>query len=91
MYEIIWTSYLLYRVEQRGFDLNQIEEILRFSGERYYDVETDRAIAIGNHNDLLVLIPYEQGDHTITPITIHVTTRQQIRFRLKTGRFITDV
>lgn len=37
MYEIIWTSYLLYRVEQRGFDLNQIEEILRFSGERYYD------------------------------------------------------
>lgn len=91
MSEIVWTSYLLYRVEQRGFDLNRIEEILRFSGERYYDVETGRAIVVGNHDDLLVLIPYEKGANTITPITIHPTTRQQIRFRLKTGRFITDV
>lgn len=37
------------------------------------------------------LIPYEQSNNTITPITIHVTTRQQIRFRLKAGRFITNV
>jgi hypothetical protein len=36
----------------------------------------------------LVLIPYEQNENKITPITIHTTTRQQIRFRLKTGRFI---
>jgi hypothetical protein len=90
MFEIVWTSYLLYRVEQRGFDLNRIESILRFSEERYYDVETGRAIVVGTHNDFLVLIPYEQGENTITPITIHVTTRQQIRFRLKTGRLITD-
>ena len=91
MPEITWTSYVRYRVTQRGFDLNRIEEILRFSGERYYDVETGRAIAVGHHDEQLVLIPYEQSESTITPITIHATTRQQIRFRLKTGRFITHV
>jgi hypothetical protein len=91
MPEIIWTSYLLYRVTGRGFDLELIENILRFSNERYYDVETDRAIVVGKHGEQLVLIPYEQSKNTITPITIHVTTQQQIRFRLKTGRFITNV
>jgi hypothetical protein len=91
MPEIIWTSYLLYRVTGRGFDLELIENILRFSSERYYDVETDRAIVVGKHGEQLVLIPYEQSKNTITPITIHATTRQQIRFRLKTGRFITNV
>ncbi|MEH1901988.1 MAG: hypothetical protein V7L04_11385 [Nostoc sp.] len=52
MPEIIWTSYLRYRASGRGFDLDLIENILRFSSERY---------------------------------------RQQIRFRLKTGRLITNV
>ena len=89
MTEIVWTSYLQYRATRRGFDLSTIEHILRFSGERYYDVETDRIIAVGKHNEQLVLIPYEQDKTRITPITIHATTRQQIRFRLKTGRFIT--
>ncbi|NER98562.1 MAG: hypothetical protein F6J86_32865 [Symploca sp. SIO1B1] len=88
MPEIIWTSYFRYRVIQRGFELSLIENILRFSSERYYDVETDRAIAIGKHRDQLVLIPYDRSDNQITPVTIHATTRQQIRFRLKTGRFI---
>ncbi|MDF5738454.1 MULTISPECIES: hypothetical protein [unclassified Nostoc] len=52
MPEIIWTSYLRYCASGRGFDLDLIENILRFSSERY---------------------------------------RQQIRFRLKTGRLITNV
>jgi hypothetical protein len=91
MPEIIWTSYLRYRVIQRGFDLDLIENILRFSSERYYDVETDRAIVVGKHGEKLVVIPYEQSENTITPITIHATTRQRIRFCLKTGRFITNV
>ncbi|MCY7324285.1 MAG: hypothetical protein LH660_21410 [Phormidesmis sp. CAN_BIN36] len=85
MPEIIWTSYLRYRVTARGFELSLIEDILRFSSERYYDVEADRAIVIGKQGEQLVLIPYEQSEHTIT------TTRQQIRFRLKTGRFIPNV
>jgi hypothetical protein len=90
MPEIIWTSYLRYRTNQRGFDLDLIEDILCFSSERYYDIETDRAIAVGKHDEQLVLIPYEQSENAITPNTIHATTRQQIRFRLKTGRFITN-
>jgi hypothetical protein len=90
MPEILWTDYLRYRADQRGFDLDQMEDILRFSSERYYDVETERAIVVGKHYEKLVLIPYEQNEATITPITIHVTTRQQIRFRLNTGRFITN-
>lgn len=49
MPEIIWTSYLRYRTTQRGFDLDLIEDILRFSSERYYDMETDRAIAVEKH------------------------------------------
>jgi hypothetical protein len=57
----------------------------------HYDVETDRAIAVAKHSGQLVLIPYEQSENTIIPITIHATTRQQIRFRLKTGRLITNV
>jgi hypothetical protein len=90
MPEITWTSYLRYRSTQRGFDLDLIETILRFSSERYYDVETDRAIVVGKHRDQLVLVPYEQSENAIIPITIHATTRQQIRFRLNTGRFITN-
>jgi hypothetical protein len=35
----------------------------------------------------LVLIPYEETDTKITPVTVHATTRQQIKFRINTGRF----
>lgn len=84
---IIWSDYLQYRATLRGFDLNQIEAILRYSGERYYDVETGRLIAVGKHDDRLVLIPYEASEDSITPVTVHATTRQQVRFRLKSGRY----
>jgi hypothetical protein len=87
MLRIIWSKYLQYRAELRGFDLDKIEHILRYSPERYYDTETQRAIAVGKHDDCLVIIPYEQDNDAITPVTIHATTRQQIRFRLKSGRF----
>ncbi|OGW03359.1 MAG: hypothetical protein A2889_08920 [Nitrospinae bacterium RIFCSPLOWO2_01_FULL_39_10] len=42
---------------------------------------------IGKHDDRLVMIPYEKHENKITPVTIHVTTRQQINFRFKIGRF----
>jgi hypothetical protein len=45
-------------------------------------------IAIGKHDNRLVIIPYEISADIIAPVTIHATTRQQIKFRLKTGRFI---
>lgn len=87
MPQIVWSNYLRYRAKLRGFDLAKIEEILRFSGERYYDTVTGREIAVGKHDNRLVIIPYERSGELITPVTIHSTTRQQIRFRLRTGRF----
>jgi len=85
---IIWSTYLKYRAELRGFDLSEIDRILRFSEERYIDTVTQRLIVVGRHNDSLVIVPYEIDGNEIRPITIHTTTRQQIKFRLKTGRFI---
>ena len=86
---IIWTDYLKYRASIRQFDLAKIEHIIRHSSERYFDIETRRSIAIGRHDEQLVMIPYDADNDTITPVTIHVTTRQQIQFRLRTGRFTT--
>ena len=39
----------------------------------------------------LVVIPYERSDNVVAPVTIHAITRQQIRFRVKTGRFVINV
>lgn len=91
MFRIIWSDYFRYKITLRRFDLAIIEEIVRYSGERYYDALTGRMIVIGRYDNRLVMIPYEQIENQITPITIHVTTRQQIRFRLMNGRLLTDV
>jgi hypothetical protein len=85
---VVWTEYLRYRAQTRGFDLNIVEQIVRFSEERYLDTVTQRRVAVGRHGNLLVVIPYEEDDTNLTPITIHTTTRQQINFRQRTGRFI---
>jgi hypothetical protein len=84
---LIFTDYLKYRAELRGFDLNLIEKIIRYSPERYIDSESCCYVVIGDHSNKLVMIPYEETENSITPITIHATTRQQIKFRLTTGRF----
>ena len=75
---IIWSEYMKYRASLRGYNLGKIGEILRHSGERYIDTVTRRLIAIGKHG----------GGNVLIPITVHRTTRQQVNFRLKTGRFI---
>jgi len=85
---ITWTGYMKHRAELRGFEFSKIENILRHSTEKYLDTATQRSILVGKHDDILVIIPYEKHGNEITPITIHATTRQQIKFRLKTGRFI---
>lgn len=87
---VIWTDYIKYRLKLRNFDLAGIEHILRFSGERYRDVITGRLVAVGQHGKSLVMVPYEYSDGKITPITVHVTSRQQIQFRIKTGRFANE-
>jgi hypothetical protein len=85
---IVWTDYIKYRADLRGFELEKIEEILRYSMERYFDTVTHRTIVVGKHDDRLVMIPYEKRGNAIVPITIHAITRQLINFRLKTGRFV---
>ena len=84
---IVWTDYMKYRVKLRGYDLDTVEHILRYSSERYVDTVTGRLAAIGRHVKLLVMIPYERRGGTLTPVTIHATNRQQINSRLKSGRF----
>ena len=64
-----------------------IEQIVLFSEERYFDTATLRMIAVGRHTGLLVMVTYEEEGETVTPVTIHSTTRQQVNLRVKTGRF----
>lgn len=82
----VFSDYLKYRAELRGFNLTQIEHILRYSQERYFDIETHRRIAVGEQGDKLIMIPYEESATELIPITIHATARQQIKFRLTIGR-----
>ena len=85
---VVWTDYLKYKASLRGFDLFRIEHIIIHSSERYHDEVTGRRIAVGRYGGKLVLVPYELDEDIITPVTIHITTRQQINVRIKTGRFI---
>ncbi len=84
---IVWTEYMKYRLSLRAYDLVTVEQILRYSSERYVDMVTGRVVAIGRYQKLLVMIPYELKGRTLTPITIHATSRQQIKSRIKSGRF----
>jgi len=85
--EIRWTEYLRYRVRLRGFDPYTIERILQRSIERYVDTATGRIVVVGRHDRQLVLIPFEREGNTVTPVTVHVTSRKQVNFRVKSGRF----
>ena len=87
MGKVNWTDYLRYRSHLRGFEPLIVEQIVLFSEERYFDSSTQRMVAVGRHGAELVVIPYEQDGETFTPVTVHATTRQQINFRLSTGRF----
>jgi hypothetical protein len=75
---IVWTEYIKYRLSLRGYDLATVEQILRYSSERSMDAVTGRVVAIGRQEKLLVMIPYELKRSTLTPVTIHATSRQQI-------------
>ena len=86
-FEIIWTEYLKYRAKLRGYETSVLEEVIRYSTERYIDSSTGRNVVVGKHDNRLVMIPYECDENRITPVTVHATSRQQIKFRLKTGRF----
>lgn len=84
---IVWTDYMKHRISLRGYDLAMVEQILRYSFERYEDTVTGRFVAVGRHKHLLVMIPYELEGDTLVPVTIHATSRQQINYRVNSGRF----
>lgn len=84
---VVWTAYLKHRARLRDFDLAEIERIVRFSEERYFDVITQRTVVIGRDRKQLLLVAYEQKQETMIPIIVHVTTRQQVMFRLRRGRY----
>ena len=84
---IIWSDYIKYRIRLREFDASNLENILYHSTERYFDNSTYRNVVVGKHKKNLIIIPYEIKEEDVFPITVHVITRQQINFRLKTGRF----
>ena len=86
--QIVWTDYLKYRAKLRGFQLARLEEIVRYGTERYYDTSTGRFIAVGRHGQRLCIIPYEIQEDAIVPVTVHVTTRQQITQRIRKGRYV---
>jgi hypothetical protein len=88
MAELIWTDYLRYRARLRRFDLATIEDVVLRSSERYYDTETHRRVAVGKHGDYWILVPYDEHEGGMTPVTVHATSRQQIKFRVRTGRFV---
>ena len=77
MKDIVWTDYFKYRVKLRGFNLKNVEEIIRYSTERYYDTVTDRLVVVGKDSNVMVMIPYETNEESvITPVTIYATNRQ---------------
>ena len=84
---INWTDYMRYRARLRGFDLAEVERVLRHSSERYLDTATGSLVAVGRHGDRLIMIPYEHQADVLTPVTVHTTTRQQINFRVRSERF----
>ena len=89
MATVILTDYLTYRARLRGFDLSAIEGTVRYSDERYFDSATQRMVAVGRDGGLLIMVPYDHDfeRETMTPVTVHPTTRQQIAFRVRSGRF----
>ena len=79
-----------YRLHLRGFDLTVVEHIVRYSSERYRDTVTGRLVAIGRHDERLIVIPYESRGDELIPVTVHVTSRQQINVRVKSGRYTNE-
>ena len=86
--EIKWTQYFRNRCILRQFSIEKAEYIIRYSLERYFDIDSSRKIVVGSMDNRLILIPYEENDDIITPVTIHETDRKQIRFRIKNERFM---
>ncbi len=88
MKPVVWIDYLTFRAQQRSFDLEELEHLIRYATERYFDTQTLRRVVIGRCGGRLVLIAYDEDDTVMTPVTVHTVTRPQITMRVQTGRFV---
>lgn len=84
---VVWTNYMRYRAGMRGFDLAAVENIVRYSTERYADLDTGRFVAIGRHASDLLVVAYEATDSELIPVTVHATSRSQVGMRVRSGRY----
>ena len=84
---LVWTEYMRYRAALRGYDLARIEDVVRYSTERYIDNVTGRLVAVGSHGRHLIMVPYEVDQGVMHPVTVHATTRGQVEARVRSGRF----
>ena len=48
-FSVVWSEYMKYRAGFRKFELTKIEDIIRYSRERYFDTVTRRMIVVGKH------------------------------------------
>ncbi len=81
---IVWTEYMKYRLSLRGYDLATVEQILRYSSERYVDTVTGRVVAIGRHEKLIVMIQYELK--AITTFSPRMVLKRSSTCNPKVGR-----
>ncbi len=65
-----------YRLSLRGYDPAVIEDILWYFSGRYTDTLTERAVAVGRHGNVLVMVPYEIKGNEIIPVTVHATDKK---------------
>jgi hypothetical protein len=81
-------KYFLYRLKVREYEIEKIESILKTSSEVYVDSDTGRNIKVGKHDTVLVIVAYDiEQDGSTTPVTVYQTSRKQINYYLKKGRF----
>lgn len=91
--EIRYTDYFKDRLRLRSIPADIPEKVLRNPQERYQDQRTGREIAvkkvkITRTQARLFMIAYEEYSDHMLAITIHGISKRQIRWRLKTGRWV---
>ena len=89
--EVIYSRHLQFRMQMRGIPEKMPERIYRESQQRYYNHHTLRRVAVmevqHNRRRTLMMIAYDQFAEHADLLTIHPITKDQIRERLRTGRW----
>jgi uncharacterized protein YuzE len=72
---VIWTDYLQYRARLRGFNLSTIEQIVRFSAERYWEIRSmiKPQLTYFGQEDILHLAIVESPEMSSIEISPNIT------------------